>query len=120
MLAPPTESHVQRASDNVYDGFRIVLGKSGEHREIDIVEQMVLFQDYSSTKYGPLHNYPNIPMSTPRLFERKIYGTINAHTRNYLQKKKIYWGNADIELLLSSFIKVHFLFEEPVRPSILA
>ena len=89
MLAPPTESHVQRASDNVYDGFRIVLGKSGEHREIDMVEQMVLFQDYSSTKYGPLHNYPNIPMSTPRLFERKIYGTINANTRNDLQKENI-------------------------------
>ena len=64
MLAPPTESPVQRASDNVYDGFRIVLGKSGEHREIDMVEQMVLFQDYSSPKYGPHCNYPNIQMST--------------------------------------------------------
>ena len=50
--------------NDVNDGLCIVWGSSGVHREIDMVEQMVLFQDYSSPKYGPLHNYPDIQMST--------------------------------------------------------
>ena len=48
----------------MHDDLCIVWGNSGVHREIDMVEQMVLFQDYSSPKYGPHCNYPNIQMST--------------------------------------------------------